>query len=90
MREIKPYWTDVPKKLQEEIENKLGSRIYKVERVFGGFGSSATFRLFVEDGRIIFAKGAGKGSTSVNWEGISMEEQLNAPNLSRQLCHVRS
>lgn len=62
--------------LQHEIEQMMGSRIVKADRVFGGFGPSATFRLYMEDGRTIFAKGAGKGSTSYNWESVSSEEYI--------------
>lgn len=76
MLEIKPYWTDVPRELQQEIEGKLDSRIVKGDRVFGGFGPSATFRLYMEDGRTIFAKGAGKGSTPYNWEAVALEDQV--------------
>ena len=82
MLEKKPYWTDVPKALQDEIARKLGSRIIKADRVFGGYGPSATFRLYLEDGRTIFAKGAGKGSTAFNWEAVSIEEQVYTKILS--------
>ncbi|WP_044640477.1 phosphotransferase [Risungbinella massiliensis] len=74
MRESKPFWRDVPLEVRREIENYLGSPVIKAYRVFGGFGPSATFRLILEDGRTIFAKGAGKGSTSVNWSGVEWEE----------------
>lgn len=76
MLESKPDWSEVPKKLQQEIANKLGARVLKGEKVFGGFGPSATFRLYLEDGRTVFAKGAGKGSTPKNWKAISAEEYV--------------
>lgn len=74
--EKKPYWSDIPIALQQEIAEKLGSRIVRADRVFGGFGPSATFRLYLEDGRTFFAKGAGKGATPYNWEAVAIEEQV--------------
>jgi hypothetical protein len=74
LREPKPFWRDVPTEIRTEIERKLGSPIRHANRVFGGYGPSATFRLFLEDGRTIFAKGAGKGSISENWRAARLEE----------------
>jgi hypothetical protein len=74
MREPKPYWRDVPQELRDQISMIVGSPIRRASRVFGGYGPSATFRLFLEDGRTIFAKGAGKGSISGNWKTLPHEE----------------
>jgi hypothetical protein len=60
--------------VRKEIEPVLGAPIRKGTRVFGGYGPSATFRLFLEDGRTVFAKGAGKGSNEVNWRVVPVEE----------------
>ncbi|QYR22532.1 aminoglycoside phosphotransferase family protein [Paenibacillus sp. sptzw28] len=74
MREPKPFWSDVPAPVRREIEALVGSPIRKGTRVFGGYGPSATFRIFLEDGRTVFAKGAGKGSNEVNWRVVPVEE----------------
>ncbi|MBS4195163.1 phosphotransferase [Lederbergia citri] len=74
MREPKPYWREVPQELREQIVEIVGSPIRRATRVFGGYGPSATFRIFLEDGKTIFAKGAGKGSISGNWDAIPNEE----------------
>lgn len=76
MREPKPYWRDVPKKLREQIEDKMASPIRRATRVFGGYGPTATFRLFLEDGRTVFAKGAGCGSIAENWRVLPLEEAM--------------
>lgn len=74
MREPKPLWRDVPAAMRGEIERQLGAPIRKANRVFGGYGPTATFRIYLEDGRTVFAKGAGKGSNSENWRVIPFEE----------------
>ncbi|MCZ8516895.1 phosphotransferase [Paenibacillus filicis] len=74
MREPKPYWRDVPKELRKQVEEKMGSSIRRASRVFGGYGPTATFRFFLEDGRTIFAKGAGQGSIAENWRVLPLEE----------------
>jgi hypothetical protein len=61
--ENKPFWTDVPVQVQKEVERKLRSTISSAERV-------------LDNGRTIFVKGAGKGSTPVNWEAVSVEEEM--------------
>ncbi|WP_282936191.1 phosphotransferase [Paenibacillus sp. RC67] len=76
MREPKPYWRDVPKELREQIEDKMASPIRRASRVFGGYGPTATFRLFLEDGRTLFAKGAGKDSIAENWRVLPLEEAM--------------
>ncbi|MCM2534098.1 aminoglycoside phosphotransferase family protein [Neobacillus pocheonensis] len=76
MREPKPYWRDVPIELRNQIEVKVGSSIRRATRVFGGYGPSATFRFFLEDGRTVFAKGAGLGSIAENWRVLPLEEAV--------------
>ncbi|MBP1964325.1 phosphotransferase [Paenibacillus aceris] len=76
MREPKPYWRDVPQELRKQVEHKMAGTIKRATRVFGGYGPTATFRIFLEDGRTIFAKGAGKGSIAENWRVLPMEEAV--------------
>jgi len=76
VREPKPYWRDVPKELLTQIIKLVESPIIGASRVFGGYGPSATFRIVLEDGRSIFAKGAGKGSISGNWQTLPHEEWM--------------
>ena len=76
MREPKPYWRDVPLELRKQVEEKMGSPIRRATRVFGGYGPSVTFRFFLADGRTVFAKGAGKGSTAENWRVLPLEEAV--------------
>lgn len=76
MQEPKPYWRDVPQELRKQMEDKMASPIRWATRVFGGYGPTATFRLFLEDGRTLFAKGAGKGSIAENWRVLPMEEAM--------------
>ena len=52
----------------------MGSSIRTATRVFGGYGPSATFRIFLKDGRTVFTKGAGLGSNTENWRVVPLEE----------------
>ncbi|TVY09081.1 phosphotransferase [Paenibacillus cremeus] len=76
MREPKPYWRDVPLELRKQIEEKMVSSIRMATRVFGGYGPTATFRIFLEDGRTLIAKGAGQGSIAENWRVLPLEEAM--------------
>lgn len=55
--EAKPLWQRVPKTIRAETERLLGSRVMRGVRVWGGYGPSATFRLYLADGRHIIFKG---------------------------------
>ncbi|TVY06561.1 phosphotransferase [Paenibacillus cremeus] len=74
MREQKPLWRNVPIEIREKLAVMAGSPICRGLRIYGGYGPSATFRLFLKDGRTVFAKGAGKGSTPENWRVIPLEQ----------------
>lgn len=76
MREPKPYWRDVPLELRKQVEERMASPIRMATRVFGGYGPTATFRIFLEDGRTLFAKGAGLGSLAENWRVLPIEEAV--------------
>ncbi|MEC0265498.1 phosphotransferase [Paenibacillus anseongense] len=76
MREPKPYWRDVPLELRKQVEERMESSIRTATRVFGGYGPTATFRIFLEDGRTLFAKGAGLGSLTENWRVLPLEEAV--------------
>ncbi|WP_276356128.1 aminoglycoside phosphotransferase family protein [Cohnella caldifontis] len=76
MREPKPKWRDVPVELRKQVEEIMGSSIRTATQVFGGYGPSATFRIFLEDGRTLFAKGAGLGSVPENWRVLPTEETV--------------
>jgi hypothetical protein len=73
-REPKPFWREVPQELKEDIANVLGAPVRRAVRIFGGFGPSATFRLFLADGRTAFAKGAGVRATEHHWNVLPREE----------------
>jgi hypothetical protein len=47
----------VPQAVRAETERLLGSRVLRGVRVWGGYGPSATFRLYLADGRRIVFKG---------------------------------
>jgi phosphotransferase family enzyme len=56
MREEKPRWSEVPMAVRREAERRLGSRVARATRAYGGYAASATFRLVLASGRRAFFK----------------------------------
>src|SRR5687767_5154222 len=76
VREAKPAWRSVPLELRVAIEAALGSRVVRARRAWGGFSSSATFVLTLEDGRSAFTKGTHPGQTAVGTAALDAEERV--------------
>lgn len=55
--EAKPPWSAVPPAVRADVERILGAGVVRAERVYGGYGPSATFRMCLADGRRAFFKG---------------------------------
>lgn len=55
-REPKPAWSAVPPAVRREAEWRLGARVVRATRAYGGYAASATFRLALADGRRAFFK----------------------------------
>ena len=55
-REPKPAWSEVPPAVRAEAERRLGSRVVRATRAYGGYAASATFRLALANGRRAFFK----------------------------------
>lgn len=56
VREPKPAWSDVPEPVRREAERRLGSRVLRATRAYGGYAASATFHLLLANGRRAFFK----------------------------------
>src|SRR5947209_4905909 len=56
VREEKPRWSEVPRIVRAEAERRLGSRVVRATRAYGGYAASATFRLVLANGRRAFFK----------------------------------
>lgn len=63
-REAKPQWSQVPLSLYDELESLLGSRPMSGEIVWGSYSPSASFRIQLENGQAVFAKGSYPGQDS--------------------------
>jgi hypothetical protein len=57
IREDKPLWSAVPGAVRDEAERIARASIVRAVRAFGGYGPSATFTLYLDDGRRAFFKG---------------------------------
>ena len=55
-REPKPAWSEVPEAVRSEAERRLGSRVARATRAYGGYAASATFRLALSNGKRAFFK----------------------------------
>lgn len=55
-REPKPAWSEVPEAVRREAERRLGSRVVRATRAYGGYAASATFRLALANGHRAFFK----------------------------------
>ena len=56
IREPKPAWSKVPVAVRREAEHRLGARVARATRAYGGYAASATFRLVLANGRRAFFK----------------------------------
>src|SRR5206468_12097331 len=56
IREDKPAWSQVPPAVRAETERRLGSRVMRATRAYGGYAASATFRLTLANGKRAFFK----------------------------------
>jgi phosphotransferase family enzyme len=56
IREEKPTWPQVPASVRAETEARLGSRVVRATRAFGGYAASATFHLVLANGEKAFFK----------------------------------
>src|SRR3954470_6560805 len=55
-REPKPAWSEVPPSVRSEAERRLGSRVARATRAYGGYAASATFRLVLANRKRAFFK----------------------------------
>lgn len=55
--EPKPTWRQVPGEVRRQTADLLGANVERAMRIWGGYGPSATFRLFLADGRRVVFKG---------------------------------
>lgn len=55
-REPKPAWSEVPLAVRREAERRLGARVARATRAYGGYAASATFRLVLANGKRAFFK----------------------------------
>ena len=75
--ETKPPWSAVPRAIKDEVAKLLGSPVARVERVYGGYAPSATFRMLLANGRGAFLKGVYPltKDSGVKWD-LENEERI--------------
>ena len=76
-QEDKPAWSSVPLAVRAQVAHRLGARVRRAERAYGGYGPSGTFRLLLDDGRRAFFKGTYKlpEGSPVRWV-LDREERV--------------
>jgi hypothetical protein len=65
----------VPGAVRSAAEQVVGAPILRAVRVWGGYAPSATFRLFLADGRRLVFKGINATSNDVMRDGLQAEER---------------
>lgn len=75
-REDKVPWRALPAAVRDAVEDTVGAPVRRSRVVYGGYGPSVTLRLWLADGRVVFAKGAGPHSLPGNWAGVAREQHL--------------
>jgi hypothetical protein len=66
----------VPAEVKARVEALLGARVSRGVRVWGGYAPSATFRLYLVDGRRVVFKGVDRSANDVMQRGIRAEERV--------------
>src|SRR4051794_10240593 len=74
--EPKPPWRVVPSAVRRQAESILDSPIRRALRIFGGYAPSATFRLYLADGRTTVFKGTDKTANEVMVQALQSEERV--------------
>jgi len=57
VKEPKPEWRNLPLSVRERTAAELHANVRRAVRVWGGYAPSATYRLFLSDGRRVIFKG---------------------------------
>lgn len=66
----------MPGTVRSEVEATLGARVVRGVRAWGGYAPSATFRLFLDDGRRVMYKGSNSESTDFMRRALVDEERV--------------
>ncbi len=74
--EDKLPWQRVPREVREATAAALGLPVARATRAWGGYAPSATYRLFLADGRRAFFKGVHAGSNAHMREALAVEERV--------------
>ena len=81
--EDKPPWQTVPVPVRRAVEAKLGAKVQRAMRVWGGYSPTPTYRLRLTDGRAAFFKAVSPASNDFAKAAHAREERVY-----RELGHV--
>lgn len=73
--EEKPPWSSVPRGVRAKVEEIVGARVARGERVYGGYGPTPTFRLRLADGSGVFFKATSPASNEFSHRALDREER---------------
>lgn len=74
--EAKIPWRKVPGEVKNAVAERLGARVIRGARVWGGYGPAPTFRLTLVDGRRAFLKGINPESNEFSRDAFTLEERI--------------
>ena len=78
VREPKPNWAEVPADVRQALSGLLGASVKDATVMYGGYSASATFSLFLEDGRRAFIKGSSRDSPAFVQDAMRQEAKVYA------------
>jgi len=73
----------VPPSVRAEAERRLGSRVARATRAYGGYAASATFRLALANGRRAFFKYRDLGVAEASGGAMRAQVMMSSEGMSR-------
>ena len=72
-REAKPEWGSLPSSAIANLEAQLGSRVIVAEIAWGGYSPSASYKVKLADGRVVYVKGGNHNLNPHGYEALNLE-----------------
>lgn len=72
-REAKPEWSSLPPAAIASLEAQLGGRVRDTEIAWGGYSPSASYKVTLADGRVVYVKGGNPRLNPHGYEALKLE-----------------
>lgn len=75
---LRKTWSEIPAQVRAAVEQRLGSRVVESWSVNSGVSRELASRVRIEDGGLLFVKGAGRPQNAFGWDRLHSEWKANA------------